>query len=185
MCSSASGELSLDPQHELVVEVPEVVDPVGVDHERVGQPAVLKQPLASRRSSAPAARPPGRRSRRPHPGTRGRPAPCTPRARALSAAGDAQIAVDGQDPLRLPAEPDRLLREPVLALGRAEVLAHLPRRGLAQVDDRQALQMRARSSAASSASPAPTPARRRACSPPPRPPRRRCPPPPITAAPAA
>ena len=39
------GELALDPQDELVVEIPEVVDPVGVDHERVGQPAVLKQPL--------------------------------------------------------------------------------------------------------------------------------------------
>ncbi|MCA1679820.1 MAG: hypothetical protein LC777_13160 [Actinobacteria bacterium] len=39
------GELALDAQDQLIVEISEVVDPVGVDHQRVGQPTVLKQPL--------------------------------------------------------------------------------------------------------------------------------------------
>ena len=42
------GELTLDPEHKLIVEVAKVIDPVGVDHQRVGQPAVLKQPLRLR-----------------------------------------------------------------------------------------------------------------------------------------
>ena len=39
------GELTLDPQHDLVVHVAQVIDPVAVDDERVGQPAVLEQAL--------------------------------------------------------------------------------------------------------------------------------------------
>ena len=44
-------ELTLDPEDQLIVEIPEVVDPIGVDHQRVGQPAVLKQPLRLRRGA--------------------------------------------------------------------------------------------------------------------------------------
>src|SRR5579875_3613372 len=47
-------ELTLDPQDQLVVEIAEVIDPVGVDHQRVGQPAVLKQPLRLRRGARQA-----------------------------------------------------------------------------------------------------------------------------------
>ena len=136
------GELTFDSQYQLVVEIAQVIDPVGVDHQRVGQPAVLKQPLGL---GAGARQPRDLKAEdrahlaQAHAADQLLVAP----ARVRLAAGETQVAVDGQDPLRLPTQPGRLLSQRVLAFGRAEVLAHLPGRGLAQIDNRQALQMRA------------------------------------------
>ena len=176
------GELPLDAQDELIVEIPEVVDPVGVDHQRVGQPAVLKQPL---RLGAGARQP---RDLKPEDRADLTQAHAADQllvglARVHVAARDAQIAVDRHDPLRLPAELDRLLRQPVLALGRAEVLAHLPGRRLPEIDHRQALQVLTLDLLLRWARHRQSPqAPRRACSPPHWPPRRRWQPPDITAA---
>jgi hypothetical protein len=126
--------LRLQRQQQPVVEVLEVIDTVGVDHQRVGQRAKLKQPL---RLGARAGQPGDLQLEdradlaQTHPGDQ-LLAPL-PRLRVREPAGEPQIAVDDRDPLRLPAEPGGLLGERVLALGRAEVLAHLPRRGLAQI----------------------------------------------------
>ena len=71
MCSSASDICAFKPEHQPVVEVLQVIDPVSVDDQGVGQRAELKQPLQLGVVSAPGARPPARRSRRPRPGTPG------------------------------------------------------------------------------------------------------------------
>jgi hypothetical protein len=181
------GQLTLDPEDELIVEVAQVIDPIGVDHQRVGQPAVLKQPLGlgGRARQARDLKPEDRADlAQAHARDQLLERPARPTVR--EPARDAEVAVDGQDLLRRPAELDRLLGQRVLALGRADVLAHLPRRGLSQVNDRQPLPMRAcdllplgPGHRLLTQSP------RRACSPSHMPPRRRCPPPLITAAPAA
>lgn len=163
-------ELPFDAEYELIVEIPQVVDPVGVDHQRVGQPAVLKQPLGLR---ARARQP---RDLKPEDRADLAQAHATdqlliPPARLRVAARDAEIAVDGQDPLRFPAQPGRLVRQPVLTLGRAEVLADLLGRGLTQIDHRQALQMLRRDLLHRAQHQRPPRALSRACSPARTPPR--------------
>src|SRR5436305_1648844 len=61
-----------------------------------------------------------------------------PRLRVREPAGDPQIPIDDHDPLGLPAQTGGLVGQRVLPLRRAEVLPHLPRRGLPQVPDRPA-----------------------------------------------
>ena len=48
MCSSASDICAFKPEQQPVVEVLQVIDPVSVDDQRVGQRAELKQPLQLR-----------------------------------------------------------------------------------------------------------------------------------------
>jgi len=116
--------LRLQAQQEAVVETLQVVDPVGVDDRRVGQRAELEQTLEVRvgarqprdlqaedRTHLAQADPPDQL--------------LVPLPRLRVATGDPQIAVDDEDPLVLPAELGRLVRERVLTLGRADVEPHL------------------------------------------------------------
>ena len=180
------GHLRLQPEQQPVVEVLQVIDPVSVDHEGVGQRAELKQPLRlGVRARQPRDLQPEDRAdlAQAHPGDQLRVP--LPRLRVREPAGDPQIPVHDHDPLRLPPQPGGLLGQRVLTLGRAEVLPDLPRRGLAQVHDRHPLPMRAgdlRGRAHHRRHPPPP--RTRPCSRAPRPPRAACLPP-ITPAPAA
>ena len=95
-------ELAFDAQHELIVEVTQVIDPVCVDHQRVGQPAVLKQPLGlGARARQPRDLQPEDRAHlaQAHAADQLLVGP----ARVSVAAREAEIPVDGQDPLRAPS----------------------------------------------------------------------------------
>ena len=126
MCSSASDHCAFKTEDRSVVEVLEVVDPVSVDDERVGDGAELKQP----QKLGVVSREPGNLQAEDRADlTQAHTADqlLVGLACVRAAARDTQVGVDGQDPRRLPAERRGLLGEPVLTLGRAEVLAHLPR----------------------------------------------------------
>ena len=121
------GHLRLQPQQQPIVEVLQVIDPVSVQHQGVGQRAELKQPQEVRVVA--------RQPRDLQPEDRADLAQTHPRDQLLVAlprvriaARDAEIAVDDHDPLRLPTQPRRLLGDRVLTLGRADVQPHLRRR---------------------------------------------------------
>jgi hypothetical protein len=123
----------LEPQDDAVVHVGRVVDAVGVDQQRAGDPGEFRQPghvgvgpgqpgdldPEDRPHIAPAH--PGHQLGEPFPGHSPLP-------------GDPQVGVDHLDVAACPAQPGRHLRQAVLALGRLGVLADLGHRGLPQVD---------------------------------------------------
>ena len=118
------GPLRFQPEDHPVVEVLQVIDPVSVHDQRVGQRAELKQP----QKIGVVARQAGDLK----PEDRADLALAHPADQLLVAVaavgvatGDAEIAVDGQDPSGLPAQLGGAVGERVLALGRAHVLAHL------------------------------------------------------------
>ena len=94
----------------------QVMDPVQVDDQRVGQPAQLKQPLEVRvRAPQPQDHQPEDRADLAQADSTDELLVPLPRLRV--ATRYAQIPVDDQDPLGLPAELRRLVRERVLTLG--------------------------------------------------------------------
>jgi hypothetical protein len=118
------GHLRLQAEDQPVVEVMQVIDPVGVDDQRVGQPAELKQPVVLR-VVAPQPRDLQAEDRADFPQAHPPDHLLVTLAQVRVAAGDAQIAVDDHDPLALPTQPRGLVREPVLALGRTRIEPHL------------------------------------------------------------
>ena len=114
----------LQAQHEPVVEVRQVVDPVAVDQQRAGQPGHLRQPGQVRvRAGQPgdlqaehrpdlAQADPRHQVAEPLPVRRRRPR-------------QAQVPVDDLHVPRCPAQPDRSVRQRVLPHRRLGVLADL------------------------------------------------------------
>ena len=163
---------ALQPQQQPVVEVGQVVDPVAVDQQRVGEPGQLQQPGQVRRRAGQ----PGNLQPEDRPDlAEADPADHLAEAAAVlgGPAGQAQVGVDDHHVAVGPAQPHRLVGQRVLPGGRLGVLPHLRQRRLPHVDDRRPVQMRAadlrlgRPRAGHGRPPAPP----RPCWPPPTPPR--------------
>jgi len=131
---------SLQAEQQPVVELGQVVDTVGVDDQRVGQPGVLQQPgQIGRGAGQPGHLQPEDRADLAQ--TDPRYQPLEPVPARHRPARHAQVRVDHLDCRRGPAQPRRLLRQRVLPGGRLGVLAHLRHRRLPDVDQRRPLQM--------------------------------------------
>ena len=129
------AEGGLHPQQHPVVDIAGVVDAVGVDQQRLGDRRELHQPgHLGVGSGQPGDLHPEDRAdlARAHPAHQlGEPGPGhAPPAR------DTQVGVDHQHVGPGPAQPHRLLGQPVLAGSGLGVFADLGHRGLPQVDHR-------------------------------------------------
>jgi hypothetical protein len=100
--------LRLQAEDHPVVEVLQVIDPVSVHDQGVGQRAELKQPVMLR-ARAPQPRDLQPKDRADLPQAHLGDELLVALAQFGVAAGDAQVAVDHHHPLGLPPQPRRLL----------------------------------------------------------------------------
>ena len=160
----------LQPEQHPVVDIGGIVDAVGVDQQRFGDRGELHQPRHLRVGAGqpgdlqPEDRPdlagahPRHQLGEPGPGH-------APPAR------HPQVGVDHHHRLAGPAQPHRLLDQPVLAHRRLGVLPHLRHRRLPQIHHRQPIQLGPNDFRRTVDHPDRLPAHRSPCSPPPAPPR--------------
>ena len=135
------GHRALQPQQQAVVERPGVIQPVGVADHRVGHAAQIQQPVPV----DVVARQAGYLQAEHQPGVPERDLrrqPREPRALRHPGAGDPEIVVDHHHLLAREPELDRALDQRVLAGGRLDVSLELRLRGLPEIHERLAAQMR-------------------------------------------
>ena len=137
------GHGALHAQQHPVVEQPGMVDAVGVGDQRVGHPGQVQQPVPV----GVVAGQPGDLQRQhdadlPEPDLRGQLGEPGPAGGAGPA--DAEVVVDHPHRAARPAQPLGPRDQVVLAGGGLPVAVDLRERGLADIDDRGAPQMRRR-----------------------------------------